>query len=347
MWPDEWNEPNTICGIYGRDITEPVAETLGQAIGTRMAGGRMVVGGDTRPSTPALKQALVDGLLKTGCEVYDVGTLPTPALSFAKDRFWADGAVMVTASHRPIEENGFKITLGKLPTTATEIRELQEMVSHQGPFASGSGQQHIQDTLGPYISFLVARFVPADPLRVVVDAGNGSMHQVAVAVLRSLGYQVVERTFESDTLIAPNPALPENQAILRQLVLEHQAHLGIAFDADGDQVLFVDQAGHTLKPEHALILLARALIVYQPGSRVMYDDSFSPFVEHEVRKLGGIPTPVHVISSELKRDFLEHGAILGGDHWGHYFFRAMGGDDALYAALVILRFIGRLNPATR
>ncbi len=340
MSPHTGAESGCIYGVYGQEITDSWAKLLGQAIGTRVAGGRVIVGGDMRPSTPALKRSLIAGILSTGCEVYDVGVLPTPALYFAKDRFWADGTVMVTASHRPLRENGFKIMLGKFPTTGVDIEQLQETVSNRGPFASGSGRLYVQNSLEPYASFLVARFVPADSLRVVVDTGNGTMRQVAVPILLSLGYEVIERGYESEETFSPDPALPENQAALVQAVLEQEAHLGVAYNGDGDQVVFVSERGRVLTPEQVLVLLVRALLVYRPGSTVVYDAAYAPFVATEIRKVGGEPVPLAAPAAELKRAFLERGAILGGDSSGHYFFRSMGGDDALYATLVVLRLIG-------
>lgn len=340
MPPRMGSEPVCICGTYGGEITDAYAELLGQAIGTRSAGGRVIVGGDLRKSTPALKQALILGILSTGCEVYDVGLLPTPALSFAKDRFWGDGSVMVTGSHRPLNENGFKITLGKFPATETDIEAFQEIVQHKGPFASGSGQLVVQNSLEPYASFLVARFVPVEPLRVVVNAGNGTMRWVAAPILLSLGYEVVECVYEPEDEPTPDPWLTENQAILAQTVLKNQAHLGIAYDGDGDQVVFATGKGQMLMPAQVLVLLARALLVHQSGSQVVYDASFAPFVANEIRKVGGNPVPLDIPADQLKQAFLERGAVLGGDSWGHYFFRSMGGDDALFATLVMLRFVG-------
>ncbi len=332
------SEPNCICGA---DITPVYAKQLGQAIGTRMAAGRIVVGGDTRSSTPALKEALIEGLLSTGCEVYDVGTLPTPVLSFAKDRFWADGTVMVTASHRPAEENGFKIVLGKFPASPTDIQELLNAVANDGPFASSIGERSLHDTLEPYASFLVARFVPADPLRVAIDTGNGAMRRLAAPILLSMGYQVTEREYALTDALMPDPSSAARIEALTKVVLDNRAHLGVAFDGDGDRVVFVGDRGRVLGPDQVLALLARTLLVYQPGSQVIYDDCYAPFVAETVRQYGGVPIQHSIAGSDLKRAFMERGAVLGGDRWGHFFFRAMGGDDPLYATLVLLRLVGR------
>jgi phosphomannomutase/phosphoglucomutase len=337
-------EANRIHGIYGQEIDEPFARLLGQAVGTRLAGGRLVVGGDVRTSTPALKESLIAGVLSTGCQVYDVGILPTPVLHFAKDRLWADGVVAVTASHRPATENGFQISLGKLPTTDTEMHELWQIVQSRGPFASGAGTLYQHDILEPYGSFLVARFIPATPLRVVVDAHNGCMSQVADAALGFVGYDVVEQNCVPDGHfgdLVPDPFLPENMSSLSRSVLTHQAQLGVAYDGDGDSVVFADEQGTVLTPEQTLILFAHALLVYQPGREVIYDAAYAPYVAEEIRRVGGKPLPLQSSSEDIKCTFLEQGAALGGDLHGHYFFRTIGGDDALFATLVMLRFAGR------
>ena len=343
-------DPDTgeIHGVYGTEIDEVFARLLGQAIGTRLAGGKLVVGGDGRESTPALKRALIDGGLSTGCDVYDVGILPTPVLYFAKDRLWADGAVMVTGSHRPPHENGFKITVGKLPITEVELCEIEETVGNRGPFASGGGTSFAHDILEPYRSFLVARFIPAAPLNVVIDASNGSMSELAVSTLRFLGHNLLTYGRSPGDGFgdrAPDPMLPENMAMLSRRVLTHQAHLGVAYDGDGDQVVFADEQGTILTPGQALVLFARALLVYQPGSLIVYDERFGPRVAEEIRKVGGKPMPLSASSASIKRTMLEQGAVLGADSRGHYCFRTMGGDDALYATLVMLRIVSRYDGA--
>jgi phosphomannomutase/phosphoglucomutase len=341
-------DANEIYGAYDAEIDDRFACRLGQAVGTRLAGGRLVVGGDVRASTAPLKRALIEGARSTGCEVYDVGILPTPVLYFAKDRLWADGAVMVTGSHHSVEENGFSITLGKLPTTKVELDQIEESIANEGPFASGAGQLYLHDTVKPYQSFLVAQFVPADPLDVVVDANNGSMSDVALSTLLLLGYRVLDcRCSASEDFggQTPDPFLPENLGALSRSVLTRQAQLGVAYDGDGDQVVFADEQGTILTPAQTLILLSRALLVYQPGSLIVYDQSFAPYVAEEIRKVGGTPMPLRAGTVGIKRTLLEQGAVLGADARGHYFFRTMGGDDALYATLVMLRIASRYDGA--
>ena len=330
----------SICGRYGLEITEAFAHLLGQAIGTRLAGGRLVVGGDARSSTPRLKASLAQGAVTTGCQVYDVGTVPTSALAFAKDRLWADGTVMVTGSQRPAEENGFSITFGKLPATDIDVCELRQVAESGGPFASGAGTLLRHEILEPYISFLVARFVPVPPLRVLIDGLNGCMGQLAASTLAYLGCAVTAVNCDPRPDLGgkiPDPLLAEHRMELSRAVLSHQAQLGMSFDGDGGTVVFAAEQGTILTPEQTLVLLAQALVPHQPGSQVVYDARYAPYVAHAVRRAGGQPSASDTRTASVKRAFLEQGAVLGGDLMGRYFFRAMGGDDSLYAALVMLR----------
>jgi phosphomannomutase len=293
-------------------------------------------------------QAVIDGALSTGCEVFDVGILPTPVLFFAKDRLWAEGAVMVTGSHRPAGQNGFNITLGKLPTSEIDLSELWQTVENGGPFASGAGELRRQDMVEPYQSFLAARFAPVEPLRVVVDANNGTMSQIAPTTLRLLQYDLLSCNCSPQDGFgntSPDPFLQESQARLSRSVLIHQAHLGVAYDGDGDQVLFADEQGAPITPEQTLVLFARALLRYQPGSDIVYHRSFAPYVAQEILKVGGRPIPLDAKSTRIKRIVLERGAVLGADGWGHYYFRTMGSEDALYATLVMLRIVSRYDAA--
>jgi phosphomannomutase/phosphoglucomutase len=246
---------------------------------------------------------------------------------------------MVTGSCGSFEENGFDITLGKLPASDIDICELRQMVRNKGPFASGAGIVQHHRILEPYVSFLVARFVPVPPLRVLVDGLNGCMGQLAASTLGFLGCSVVERNCDPlpDFGQAPDPLLAENRTALSRAVLSHHAQLGVSYDGDGDTVLFAVEQGTILTPEQTLVLLAHALLPHQPGSQVVYDAGYAPFVADQIRRAGGKPISAGATSGEIRRAFLEQGAVLGADLQGHYMFRAMGGGDALYATLVMLR----------
>ena len=163
-----------IRGIYGQDLDETTAWRLGRAVGTRVPGKQVVVAGDLRTSTPALMDALTAGLLSSGADVVQLGQVPTPVLYFAKRRSGFAAGIMVTASHNPPQYNGFKLMLGHLPITPSEIEALA-LEMETGQFASGSGTRQEMDILDDYASPLRSHFCGINSHRLVVDCGNGSM----------------------------------------------------------------------------------------------------------------------------------------------------------------------------
>jgi len=287
------------------------------------------------------------GALRTGCEVYDVGTVPTPALYFAKDRFWADGAVMVTGARRPEGDSRFAVSLGKLPATELELAELEQAVEQHGPFAAGQGQLLDSDIIEPYRSFLVAHFVPAQPLPVMVGALCGSPVGVAQVTLRVLGYHVLDCPSPVDGEPASGSVAESLVGTLCRGVRRQGARLGVLYGDNGSRAVFVDETGAVLTPQQALVLLARALLRYEPGSQVIYDERLGSAVADAVRKVGGEPFAVRAGSAGVRRLLLERGAVLGADAAGRYCFRTMGAEDALYATLVMLRIASHLGGALR
>jgi len=220
-------DANESHGVYRAGADVQLAHLLGQAVGTRLAAGRLVVGGDAQPGSGALREAFESGALRTGCTVYDVGTVRTPALHFAKDRFWADGAAMITAARHPQGNSRFALRLGKLPATELELAELEQAVEQHGPFAAGKGQLLNNDIIEPYRSFLVAQCVPAQPLPVMVGALCGSPVGVAQATLRELGYHVLECPSPLDSEPAPGPVAESLVQALCRGVPQRGARLGM------------------------------------------------------------------------------------------------------------------------
>ena len=237
-----------IRGVYPDELDEGIAWRLGRAIGQRYAGQAVVVGGDLRTSTPALKDALIDGLCAGVGRVVDLGLLPTPAFYYAKHHLEAPLGVMVTASHNPPRYNGFKVMLGEWPVEPEDVQQLAVgMAEFEGmPVVVGSGcpgrTAHF-DALPAYIGMLTSDFASLAPRRVVVDAGNGSMWQAAPAVLRACGQDVDALYCTPDGRYPnrdPNPAVPAHLRDLRARVQGSGAALGVAFDGDGDRVVAVD-----------------------------------------------------------------------------------------------------------
>lgn len=332
-----------VRGRYGEDLTPEIARRLGLAVGTTLAGKRVLVGGDLRPSTAPLKEALVEGLLATGCRVVDVGVLPTPAFYFAQDEFGADGGVMVTGSHNPPGDNGFKISLGPWPITEEELAALERRMA-EGAFAPGVGSYEERDILPRYVDSLLGRFAPVAPRKVVVDAGHGCYALLAPQALRELGHEVVELFCEPDGRFPgrpPNPAVVENLGALRETVTRAHADLGVAYDGDGDRAVFVDERGQMVESDVSIVLFARHLLRRWPGGEVIYDLKCSSVVPEEVRKAGGKPVMERSGHAFIKTALLKRKAILGGEVSGHFFFGELGRDDGLYATLLMLDLVAQ------
>ena len=334
-----------IRGIYGQDLDETTAWRLGRAVGTRVPGKQVVVAGDLRTSTPALMDALTAGLLSSGADVVQLGQVPTPVLYFAKRRSGFAAGIMVTASHNPPQYNGFKLMLGHLPITPSEIEALA-LEMETGQFASGSGTRQEMDILDDYASPLRSHFCGINSHRLVVDCGNGSMSTVAPDLLRALGMDVVALYCTPDGRFPnrdPNPAVPEHLTSLCQAVVEHNAELGMAFDGDGDRVIFVDGRGRVQPADRTLVLLLRDIVPRNRPALVVYDLKSSSIVAEETLALGGRPLCERSGHAFIKRRLLIEDAVLGGEVSGHYFFRERGGDDALYATLALLRALDHLE----
>jgi phosphomannomutase/phosphoglucomutase len=334
-----------IRGVYGLDLDEKTAYLLGRATASRVRGGRVLVGGDLRPSTPSLKAALIEGLLQSGAQVVDIGLVPTPTLYWAKARLAAAAGVMVTASHNPARYNGFKLMFGELPVEPDDVQALAREME-RGDFISGQGTLRREEPLPAYADGLALAFPALRTHRLVVDAGNGSMSTVAPGILRRAGQEVVELYCTPDGTFPhrdPNPAVAENLHALSERVLAAGAELGVAYDGDGDRVIFVDGRGRVLPADRALVLLVRHTLREHPGGAVVYDLKSSLVVEQEIIAAGGRALRERSGHAFIKRRLLLEGAVLGGEVSGHYFFAALGGDDALYATLAMLAALDALG----
>jgi phosphomannomutase/phosphoglucomutase len=331
-----------IRGHYGTELTPAFAERLGMAVGAQLGGDSVLVGGDLRPSTKALQQALTRGLLHTGCHVLDVGTVPTPAFYFAKNTYGITGGVMVTGSHNPPGDNGFKVTLGRWPITPEEINGLRHAIKHDD-FSKSPGRYTQRDVLPAYEASLQGRFSSTGDQHIVVDAGNGGYAKIAPRVISSLGYQVSTLFDKPDGTFPnrpPNPAIQEHIEALQQKVVRVGADLGVAYDGDGDRAVFVDDNGRFVVSDHSFVLLIREQLRDRPG-KVVYDIKCSRVVAEATREVGGEPIMERSGHAFIKRTLLETNALLGGEISGHFFFGELGYDDALYATLVMLNILGR------
>ncbi len=374
-----------IRGVYKQEFDEQAAYAIGRALGSMSSGARLAVAGDVRRSTPSLKLRLIEGLLESGADVTDLGLCPTPAFYFALANRKFAGGVTVTASHNPPEYNGFKFMLGKEPVSPAMIKEVERRVreSDFGGDVPG-GKLEYMDILPAYEASLTEYF-PKGRLKIVLDCGNGCMSEAAPRVVEALGHDVVRLYCEYDGRFPnrnPNPAVYEHLDALRSAVLREKADFGAAFDGDGDRVVFVDDLSRVVTSEMALVMLIKEHLAskdavtncrgelcspaeYQEPSAnggrtkfaptgiqqkqrcsVVYDLKSSSIVKNAVLEMGGAPLMERSGHAFIKKRFLDNASELAGEISGHFFFKRLGYDDGLYAALEMASIVmknGRLS----
>lgn len=324
-----------IRGIYGSEFDDDTAYDIGRAVGSRMHGKKLAVAGDVRLSTPALKKHLIEGLLESGADVVDIGMAPTPAFYFALHSLDVDGGVTVTASHNPAQYNGFKLMFGDMPVTPEIMADIERRTVVRD-YTEGSGSITNADITPLYIESLCRRFRQGS-LKVVIDCANGAMSEIALRVFARLGYDVVPLYCTFDGSFPnrdPNPAVYSHLSDLCAAVKQSGADMGIAFDGDGDRVVFVDDRGETVQGEHSFVLMIQKYLSQRPAP-VVFDLKSSSVVSDAVKRLGGTPLMERSGHAFIKRRFLEQHAVLAGEISGHFFFEELGYDDGLYAAAVM------------
>jgi phosphomannomutase len=343
-----------IRGIVGTTLVAADALAIGRAFGTlavRRGGRTVCVGYDGRLSSPQLEAALVQGLLSTGLTVRRIGRGPTPMLYYAAQTLAADGAIMVTGSHNPPDQNGFKMVLGGAPFFARQIQDLAAMAGTDDLVCRDGGQVVDSAVMAAYVDRLLADYDGVRPLTVVWDAGNGAAGEVMTALSQRLPGRHLLLNAEIDGRFPahhPDPTEPENMRQLTAAVARHGADLGVAFDGDGDRLGLVDGRGHLWWGDQIMMLLAEEVLRQYPGAPILADVKASQSLFDRIAALGGQPVMCRTGHSPIKTRMAELKAPLAGDMSGHLFFadRYFGFDDALYGAVRVLGMVARWSDQT-
>lgn len=340
-----------IRGNAEQDLTDDIANRIGQALGEmlRPTGSdvppRLVVARDCRLSSPRLFDNLVAGLLTAGVQVVDVGVGPTPLMYFAVHHLGTDGGIMITGSHNPAPDNGFKIMRGKSSFYGESIQELRRQVEALTAQRQAHGTVESINVEDAYLAFMQTNIKIADPnVRIVVDAGNGSAGPLGLRALRNAGFSPVALFCDMDGRFPnhhPDPTVPENLEHLIAAVREHKALLGIAWDGDGDRMGVVDKNGEIIWGDRILALLARPVLEEHPGAAVIGDVKCSQALFDSIASRGGQPIMWKTGHSLIKAKMKESMALIAGEMSGHFFFehRFFGHDDGIYAALRLLEIV--------
>lgn len=347
--PNDLFRAYDIRGIYEHTLTLENAALIGQAIGSevREQGETSVaLARDGRLSGPVLLDALAEGLRAAGCDVIDLGMVPTPVLYFATYHYpETNSGVMVTGSHNPPDYNGFKIVINGVTLSGDAIQDLKKRIEQRN-FTTGAGERVTRDVLPAYLNALQRRHELARPLKVVVDCGNGVAGVVAPEALMLLGVDVVPLFVEVDGTFPnhhPDPGDPENLKDLIATVQRENADLGLAFDGDGDRVGVVLPNGEIVYPDILLMALAEDLVARRPGAKVIFDVKCTGALFDVIRNAGGEPEMWRTGHSLIKARMKETGALLAGEMSGHIFFAEdwYGFDDAVLAAARLLGILSR------
>ena len=337
-----------VRGRVDEDLTEEAAYLIGRGFGTflrRRGQEEAIVGYDGREYSPRLKDSLVRGMVESGFKVKDIGMVLTPILYFSQYYLKTKGAVMVTASHNPNGWGGFKMAYDYSTTLGPEeIRELYTIIESED-FLTGQGAtEEIKDIIAAYKTDLLGRVKISRPLKVVIDAGNGTAGPIMPEILEAAGVKVVKQFCKLDFKFPhhePNPSLVEAMEALAKRVKKEGADLGIGIDGDGDRLGMVDEKGKIIWPDQALILLARGVLTKQPGAKIVFDVKSTEALVEDIKAHGGEPIMWITGHSYIKAKGKEVGAALGGEKSGHIFYWQdyYGYDDAVFASLKLLEYL--------
>ncbi len=345
-----------VRGTVPDQLNTDVAYALGVGFAQFAQARRVLVGRDMRPSGPELVEAFVRGVLEQGVDVVDLGLASTDLVYFAAGTLDAPGA-MFTASHNPAQYNGVKFCLSGAravgqDTGLAEIKSVAASVLEgKGPVAaSRPGSATTRDLLSAFADHVVSFIDPASmhALRVVADTANGMGGLVVPAVFERLPQITLEVMYGELDGTFPNhpadPLQPANQRDLQARVVSGGFDVGLAFDGDADRVFVVDETGRGLSGSTTTALLAAAVLRSHPGATMLHNLICSKVVPEVIRENGGVPVRTKVGHSFIKEIMAETGAVFGGEHSAHYYFRDnFGADSGLIASLLVLAEISRAD----
>jgi len=335
-----------IRGVVETDLTPEVVRDIGRAFGSRVirAGGKNVaVGRDVRLSGDELFASLSDGIRSTGCNVTNIGEVPTPLLYFSQFHLDMHGAIMITGSHNPPEFNGFKLLIDKKSVHGREIQELADEIE-KGEFAEGDGELNEANVIEPYMTMIKEKINLSRPIKIVIDSGNGCGGLVAPQLFRDLGCEVIELFSEPDGTFPnhhPDPTVEKNNEFLKKAVLENGAEVGFGYDGDADRLGVIDNEGNQLHGDQALMIFAREILSRRKGAKVIFDVKCTRNLPEDIKKHGGVPIMSATGHSIIKKRLADENAALAGEMSAHIFFADgyYGYDDALYATARFLEIM--------
>ena len=337
-----------IRGKVADDFPKDVVENLGKAFGTfiKRGGGKEIsLSGDVRLSTPMLIDQFKTGVLSTGIDVINIGTLPTPVNYYSMYKMDVAGAVQITGSHNPPEFNGFKMSRNRKAVFGESIQELRTIIEGKD-FEEGEGVEASYDILSSYKKMLLSKININKTIKVVMDCGNAAGAICAPDIFKNFNIELTELFCDIDGTFPnhhPDPTVEKNLEDLINKMKTGNFDIGIAFDGDADRVGVVDETGEIIWADQLMALFLPEVI--KNGDEILYDVKCSQALEDMIVKYGGIPVMWKTGHSLIKQRMAELNCKLGGEMSGHIFFADdyYGFDDALYVSARIIQTLSRTN----
>jgi phosphomannomutase len=338
-----------VRGLYPEELDEALARKIGNAFAHFTGAGQVIVGHDMRPSSIPLTEAFIEGATLAGADVTDIGLCSTDVVYFAAGKLDAPGA-MFTASHNPAQYNGIKLCrAGAAPVgEQSGLAQIKEMVAagvtSRGEVAGKVEHLDLLEAFGDHVRSFIDTSV-LRPLTVVADTANGMGGLVVPKVFEGLPFSLTVLYGELDGTFPNHPADPiqlENLKDLQRAVLDLGADVGLAFDGDADRVFLVDDAGQPVSGSTTTAIVAAGILDRHPGETVVHNLICSHALPEVIREHGGVPVRARVGHSFIKQVMAETGAIFGGEHSAHYYFRDnWRADSGSIAALLVLEQLCR------
>ncbi|MCP4070746.1 MAG: phosphomannomutase CpsG [Hyphomicrobiales bacterium] len=348
-----------VRGKLGEEINDDIAYRIGRAFAQQLNARRIVIGGDVRLTSDALKRATARGIMDAGADVIDLGVSGTEEIYFAAMQLDVDGGIEITASHNPMDYNGMKF-IGRDATPIGDRLEATKILAQSGKFddVAARGALDQISLLDQYVDHLVSyidtdRLFPLTghretPLKLVVNAGNGAAGRVIDAIEARLDQcgadiEFVKIHHQPDGNFPngiPNPLLPENRHSTAQAVTKHRADIGLAWDGDFDRCFFFDEEGNFIEGYYIVGLLAEAFLRKYPGEKIIYDPRLTWNTINIVKQSDGIPVLSKTGHIFIKQRMRKENAVYGGEMSAHHYFRDFGYcDSGMIPWLLIIELV--------
>ncbi|MBQ3021247.1 MAG: phosphomannomutase/phosphoglucomutase [Bacilli bacterium] len=339
---------NDIRGIYGEGITEEFAYLVGLCFGTYLKSKKKnecIVGYDNRTSGELLVENLINGLLNVGINVKFIGMVTTPILNYATINLNIEAGVMVTASHNPANNNGFKVFSDNfLHLKRNELELFYDLLKNKKYILNPIGKKEYINIVPAYINMIESYITITKKLKVAFDTGNGTTSLFIKDIIKKFNIDAIFINDISDGTFPnhnPDPNKDENLTELKKIVKENNFDLGIAYDGDGDRVGIVDELGNTIESDKLLAIFARDIMPKTNNKKVIIDVKCSEALVNDIKRIDAEPIMVKNGSAFIENVMQDKDVLIGGEYSGHIFFRDKfyGFDDGIYASLRLIEIL--------